>query len=83
MKSRIDPMFGFKVFKHAAVTLTGIEVLNRIHKGQFTLGFGRSGSNCAPHLERSAPDLRLGPLHRSLLPSPEIRTRAAEVVCSP
>ena len=35
--SRIDPMLGFKRFKTAAVTITGIELLHRIRKGQFNL----------------------------------------------
>ena len=38
VKSRIAPMLGFKVFNHAAVTITGVELLHRIRKGQFNLG---------------------------------------------
>jgi transposase-like protein len=37
IKSRIAPMFGFKIFKRAAETISGIELLHRIRKGQFTL----------------------------------------------
>jgi len=37
-KLRIGPMLGFKRFKTAAVTIAGIELLRRIHKGQFNLG---------------------------------------------
>ncbi len=37
VKSRIAPMLGFKVFKRAAVTIAGIELLQRIRKGQFVL----------------------------------------------
>jgi transposase-like protein len=37
-KLRIGPMLGFKWFKTAAVTIAGIELLRRIHKGQFNLG---------------------------------------------
>jgi transposase-like protein len=37
VKSRIAPMLGFKVFKRAAVTIAGIELLHRIRKGQFVL----------------------------------------------
>ena len=37
MKSRIAPMLGFKVFKRAAVTIAGIELLHRIRKEQFVL----------------------------------------------
>jgi len=37
VKFRIGPMLGFKRFKTAAVTITGIELLHRIRKGQFNL----------------------------------------------
>ena len=37
VKLRIDPMLGFKWFKTPAITIAGIELLRRIHKGQFTL----------------------------------------------
>ncbi len=38
VKSRINPMLGFKVFDRAAVTIAGVELLHRIRKGQFNLG---------------------------------------------
>ena len=38
VKLRIGPMLGFKRFKTAAITIAGIELLRRIHKGQFNLG---------------------------------------------
>ena len=38
VKLRIGPMLGFKRFRTAAVTIVGIELLRRIHKGQFNLG---------------------------------------------
>jgi len=34
---RIGPMLGFKWFRTAAITTTGIELLREIHKGQFNL----------------------------------------------
>lgn len=37
VKSRINPMLGFKRFDCAAVTISGIELLHRIRKGQFNL----------------------------------------------
>ena len=37
VKLRIGPMLGFKRFRTAAVTIAGIELLRRIHKGQFDL----------------------------------------------
>jgi transposase-like protein len=38
VKLRIGPMLGAKRFRTAAVTIAGIELLHRIHKGQFNLG---------------------------------------------
>ena len=38
VKLRIGPMLGFKRVRTAAVTIAGIELLRRIHKGQFNLG---------------------------------------------
>jgi transposase-like protein len=37
VKLRIGPMLGFKRFRTAAVTIAGVELLRRIHKGQFSL----------------------------------------------
>src|ERR1700710_149221 len=37
VKLRIAPMLGFKWFRTAAITIAGIELLRRIHKGQFDL----------------------------------------------
>ena len=36
-KQRLGAMLGFKVFRHAAITIAGIELLRRIRKGQFNL----------------------------------------------
>jgi transposase-like protein len=38
VKSRLAPMLGFKGFRTAAITIAGVELLRRIHKGQFDLG---------------------------------------------
>ncbi len=38
IRSRTGPVLGFKRFKHAAVTIAGIELLRRIRKDQFALG---------------------------------------------
>jgi transposase-like protein len=38
VKLRIGPMLGFKRFRTAGITISGIELLRRIHKGQFNLG---------------------------------------------
>jgi transposase-like protein len=37
VKLRIGPMLGFKWFRTAAITINEIELLRRIHKGQFNL----------------------------------------------
>jgi transposase-like protein len=37
VKERIAVMLGFKDFRHAAITITGIELMHSIRKGQFTL----------------------------------------------
>lgn len=37
VKSRLAPMLGFKAFRTAAITIAGVELLRRIHKGQFNL----------------------------------------------
>ena len=37
IKSRVNAMLGFKRFRNAAVTISGIELMHRIRKGQFNL----------------------------------------------
>jgi IS6 family transposase len=37
VKSRLAPMLGFKGSRTAAITTAGVELLHRIHKGQFNL----------------------------------------------
>jgi transposase-like protein len=47
VKQRTRPMLGFKRFDHAAVTISGIELAEKIKKGQFkTHEFG----NCKPSM---------------------------------
>ena len=42
IKQRIRPMLGFKRFDHAAITISGIELAEKIKKGQFKTGkFGK------------------------------------------
>jgi transposase-like protein len=38
LKQRIRPMLGFKRFDNAAVTISGIELAEKIKKGQFKTG---------------------------------------------
>jgi transposase-like protein len=37
VKLRIGPMLGFKWFRSAGTVIAGVELLRRIHKGQFDL----------------------------------------------
>src|SRR5215471_1140344 len=37
VKQRVRPMLGFKRFAHAAITLSGIELVHQIQKGQFAV----------------------------------------------
>jgi transposase-like protein len=48
IKSRTRPMLGFKNFASAANTIAGIELLRRMHKGQFALGRLRLKDQVAP-----------------------------------
>ena len=41
IKCRCRPMLGFKSYRTAAVTLSGIELAHRIRKRQFKFGPGR------------------------------------------
>jgi len=44
VKQRVRPMLGFKRFAHAAITISGIELVHQIKKQQFDLS-----AICAPH----------------------------------
>jgi hypothetical protein len=46
VKQRIAVMLGFKEFRNAVITIVGIELLQRIRKGQF--GLGRLGVQGQP-----------------------------------
>jgi transposase-like protein len=48
IKSRTGPMLGFKRFDYAAIPIAGIELLRRIHKGQFALGSLRPKTRLPP-----------------------------------
>jgi transposase-like protein len=47
-KPRIGPMLGLKRFRTAAITIAGIELLRRIHKGQFSFGRLRPKTQVRP-----------------------------------
>ena len=38
VKQRIRPMLGFKRFDHAVITISGIELAEKVKKGQFKTG---------------------------------------------
>lgn len=44
VKQRVRPMLGFKRFAHAAITISGIELVHQIKKGQFAISM-----LCSPH----------------------------------
>jgi transposase-like protein len=44
VKQRVRPMLGFKRFEHAALTISGIELVHQIKKGQFDIS-----AFCPPH----------------------------------
>jgi len=43
-------MLGFKVFGNAAITIAGVELQNRIRKGQFALGRLRVQGRTSPEV---------------------------------
>jgi transposase-like protein len=48
LKQRIAVMLGFKDFRHAAITIAGIELMHRFRKGQFRLGLLGAQGRTAP-----------------------------------
>ncbi len=48
VKQRVRPMLGFKRFAHAALTISGIEVVHQIKKGQFDVSVLCSHRSRAP-----------------------------------
>jgi transposase-like protein len=62
---RLSPMHGLKRTRTAAITIAGIELLRRIHKGQFNLGKLCIKDGTARPLQRSVgsvvEEVLLGP----------------------
>jgi transposase-like protein len=50
IKLRLGPMLGLKRFRNASITITGIELMHRIRKGQFKLGTLRIKNKTAPEI---------------------------------
>ena len=50
VKLRLGPMLGFQWFRTAAITIAGVELLRRIHKGQFNLRALRLKDRSTPSL---------------------------------
>jgi transposase-like protein len=48
IKSRVSAMLGFKRFSDAVITLSGVELMHRIRKGQFNLARLRLKDIAAP-----------------------------------
>ena len=53
IRFRTRPMLGFKNFESAAITITAIELLPRIHKEQFTLDRLRFNGQAAPAIRNA------------------------------
>jgi transposase-like protein len=53
IKLRLGPMLGFKRFRHAAITIAGVELMHRIRKGQFALSKFRATGTTAPEIWRA------------------------------
>jgi transposase-like protein len=45
VKQRVYPMLGFKNFSYAAVTVSGVEPVQKIKKGRFDIAKVRNGVN--------------------------------------
>ena len=58
MKLLIDPMLGFKWFRTAAIMIASIDLLRRIHKGQFDLGRLCLKDRSAPATFNAVPTTR-------------------------
>jgi transposase-like protein len=72
IKRRCASMLGLKSFSTAGITFSGIELANRIRKGQFSFGLGQNGIWSLKQLW----DRALAPMpriHGRLHPSPPIR----------
>ena len=48
IKSRVNAMLGFKRLRSAAITISGVELIHRIRKGQFNLALLRLKDTAAP-----------------------------------
>ena len=73
VESRIGPMLGFKDFERAAVTISGIELLHRIRKGQYAFAHSRQNHVC--HLECSALRLKFSGMMNMVRQNAAICTR--------
>ena len=50
VKLRLGPMLGFKRFRNASITISGIELMHRIRKGQFNLNKLRTDNKTTPEI---------------------------------
>ena len=50
VKQRVSPMLGFKCFAHAVITISGIELVHQIKKGQFDLSGLCPPQFCMPQI---------------------------------
>ena len=50
VKQRVRPMLGFKHFAHAAITISGIELIHQIKKGQYDVSVVSSSQTRTPQI---------------------------------
>jgi transposase-like protein len=53
IKSRVNVMLGFKRFRNAVVTISGIDLMHRIRKAQFDLTAAHLKDTSAPSIWRT------------------------------
>ena len=58
IKSRVNAMLGCKRFRHAAATISGIELMHRIRKGQFNFTELRLKDSTAPAVRKAVLSAR-------------------------
>jgi IS6 family transposase len=58
IKSRVNAMLGFKRFRNAAITISGVELMHRIRKDQFNLARLRIKDATAPAIWKAVRPAR-------------------------
>jgi len=88
IKRRSAPMLGFKSFRSAGITITGIELAHRIRKGQFAFSSPHDGASLKQLWDRALADVDArsedsrGALSPSPANAPELRSGTGRRVCA-